>query len=162
MRLIETEDGVDAYEFPGSAGRDGAGAGREHGTLHDGVDCGDELLCSGRRAARAWTRCRLPGADAAANGTVTGTLNWNDLSGGGTQAPITRCQGRGPVDTTGRMTVSNLVSGSSPNYAMARLSDRRMGMVACFRNTSDQYFSGQVFSSRRRRSWRASFSGLMA
>ena len=48
-----------------------------------------------------------------ANGTVTGTLNWNDVSGGGTQAPIT-VSGSWTVDTTGRMTVSNLVSGSSP------------------------------------------------
>ncbi len=52
-----------------------------------------------------------------ANGTLTGTLNWNDLTGKTTQSPIA-FTGSYTVDPTGRATLSNLSDGSTFTYQL--------------------------------------------
>jgi hypothetical protein len=47
-----------------------------------------------------------------AAGAVTGTLNFNDLTGAGVQAPVT-FQGTYTVDSTGRVTMTNLIGGAT-------------------------------------------------
>ena len=51
------------------------------------------------------------------DGSATGTLNWNDPSGSAPQAPIP-CTGTYTVDSTGRVTVSNLTDDSTFTYTL--------------------------------------------
>jgi len=157
MRLIETEDGVDATNFLGVLGGTALGQGASTGHFTTASVTGTNYVF-GAQGSDEHGPLQIAGVlTPAANGTVTGTLNWNDLSGGGTQAPIT-VSGSWTVDTTGRMTVSNLVSGSSPNYAM-RVYLTGDGNGLLLSNTSDSIFAGQVFEQQATTFMAASFSG---
>ena len=157
MRLIETEDGVDATNFLGVLGGTALGQGASTGHFTTASIAGTSYVF-GAQGSDEHGPLQIAGVlTPAANGTVTGTLNWNDLSGGGTQAPIT-VSGSWTVDTTGRMTVSNLVSGSSPNYAM-RVYLTGDGNGLLLSNTSDSIFAGQVFEQQATTFMAASFSG---
>lgn len=157
MRLIETEDAVDAANFLGVMGGTALGQGVNTGHFTTASVAGTRDVF-GAEGEDEHGPLQIAGVlTPAANGTVTGTLNWNDLSSSGVQAPIA-VTGSWTVDAAGRMTVTNLVSGSSPSYAMhIYLTGDGNGLLLS--NTGDSTFAGQVFEQQAATFTAASFSG---
>lgn len=77
------------------------------------------------------------------DGTVTGVLNWNDLSGGRGQAPAD-FTGTYTVDPTGRLTLSNLTDGANFNYSFHLYLDGKGSGLVLANDISDQ-FTGEAF-----------------
>jgi hypothetical protein len=157
MRLIETEDAVDAMNFQGVMGGTALGHGANMGHFTAASVAGTSYVFAAEgedeHGPLQIAGVLTPNAD----GTVTGTLNWNDLSSSGVQAPIA-VTGSWTVDATGRMTVTNLVSGSSPNYAMhIYLTGDGNGLLLS--DTGDSTFAGQVFEQQSGAFTAASFTG---
>jgi hypothetical protein len=157
MRLIETEDAVDAMNFLGVLGGTALGQGANTGKFSTGSVVGTSYVFGAQGTDEHGPLDVAGVLTSGANGTVTGTLNWNDLSGSGTQEPIP-VLGAWTVDATGRMTVSNLVSGSSPSYSMhVYLTGDGSGLLLS--DTNDSIFAGQVFEQQATTFTAASFSG---
>jgi len=157
MRLIETEDAVDAMNFLGVLGGTALGQGANTGKFSTGSVVGTSYVFGAQGTDEHGPLDVAGVLTSGANGTVTGTLNWNDLSGSGTQEPIP-VLGAWAVDATGRMTVSNLVSGSSPSYSMhVYLTGDGSGLLLS--DTNDSIFAGQVFEQQATTFTAASFSG---
>lgn len=92
-----------------------------------------------------------------ADGSATGTLNWNDPSGRAPQAPIL-CTGTYTVDSTGRVTVSNLTDGSTFTYTLhLYLSGGSSALVLS--DDADDGFAGEAFERQAGAITAASFSG---
>jgi hypothetical protein len=92
-----------------------------------------------------------------ADGTLTGTLNSNDLAEGSTQAPIS-FTGTYTVDPTGRVTLSRLSDGSTFNYSLhLYLTGDGNGLLLS--NDTADIFSGQVFQQQTASFTPASFAG---
>jgi hypothetical protein len=85
------------------------------------------------------------------DGTVSGTLNTNDLNGTGTQSPITFTGGALTVDATGRVTLTNLTSNG--NILQLYLSGSGTGTVVSMDGTD--VLSGLAYQQTAG----ASFSG---
>jgi hypothetical protein len=88
-------------------------------------------------------------------GSLTGTLNWNDLSGK-MQAPLP-FTGTWTIDPTGRVTLSNLTDGSTFKYNLHLYLVGNGGLLLS--NDSDDVFSGQVFQQQSSAFTAASFRG---
>jgi hypothetical protein len=92
-----------------------------------------------------------------ADGTVSGTLNWNDQTGSAAQSPIP-FTGSYTVDPTGRVTLTNLTDGSTFHYSsFFYLTGDGNGLVLS--NDSDDVFAGQAFQQQTAAFTAASFSG---
>jgi len=92
-----------------------------------------------------------------AGGVVSGTLNWNDLSGRSPQSPLA-FTGTYTVDPTGRVTLSNLTDGATFNYSLhLYLSGNGGGLVLA--SDVDDVFAGQAFLQQAGAFTAASFSG---
>lgn len=117
MRMVETEDASDNTNFQGvlggtalaqsaSTGNYGNAslAGRSFVFAGDGIDSTGPMNVAGVLTANS-------------DGTVTGLLNWNDLSGTGSQSPRP-FSGTYSVDRTGRVTLTGLTDGSTFNYSL--------------------------------------------
>jgi hypothetical protein len=81
-----------------------------------------------------------------ANGAVTGTLNWNDLTGKATQAPLP-FTGTYAVDPTGRVTLSNLTDGATFTYSL-NLYLAAGGNALLLSNDSNDIFTGEGFEQQ--------------
>lgn len=92
-----------------------------------------------------------------AGGTVTGTLNWNDLHEGAPQNPLA-FSGTYTVDPTGRVTLTNLTDGASFKYSMHVYLTGNGGGLLLASDVND-LFSGQVFQQQGGAFTAASFSG---
>jgi hypothetical protein len=162
VRLIETEDQIDATNFLGVLGGTALGQGANTGRFSTASVAGTSYVFGAQgddgRGPVQMAGVVTAGANgASANGPVTGTLNWNDLSGSGRQEPIA-VSGSWTVDTTGRMTVTNLTDGSSFHYSMhVYLTGDGNGLLLS--NDSDDVFVGQVFEQQATTFTAASFSG---
>jgi hypothetical protein len=157
MRLIETEDGVDAANFLGVMGGTALGQGANTGHFTTAGIAGTSYVFAAEGEDQNGPLQIAGVLTPKSDGTVTGTLNWNDLSSSGVQAPIA-VTGSWTVDATGRMTVTNLVSGSSPNYAMhIYLTGDGNGLLLS--DTGDSTFAGQVFEQEAATFTASSFSG---
>jgi hypothetical protein len=78
-----------------------------------------------------------------ANSTLTGTLNWNDLTATTMQSPIT-FTGSYAVDPTGRVTLSNLSDGSTFTYQLEfYLTGSGQGLLLS--SSTAEMISGQGF-----------------
>ncbi|MGH9600475.1 MAG: hypothetical protein ACRD27_11470, partial [Terracidiphilus sp.] len=92
-----------------------------------------------------------------AGGSVSGTLNWNDLSGKSAQPPLA-FTGSYTVDPEGRVTLSNLTDGATFNYSLhLYLSGSGGGLLLS--NDSDDLFSGEAFERQTGAFTASSFSG---
>ncbi|MGB9032181.1 MAG: hypothetical protein WCC27_18805, partial [Acidobacteriaceae bacterium] len=155
MRLIETEDAVDDANFQGVLGGTALGQGTNTGKFTMASVAGTSYVF-GAQGSDEHGPLDIAGVlTLGANGTVTGTLSWNDVSGGGAQDPVS---GQWTVDATGKMTVSNLTSGSSPVYSM-RVYLTGDGNGLLLSDDSDDIFAGQVFEQQATPFTAASFSG---
>lgn len=92
-----------------------------------------------------------------ANGSVSGLLNWNDLSGKSAQVPQA-FSGSYSVDPAGRVTLTRLTDGSSFSYSM-HLYLAAGGNALLISNDIDDSFDGQAFQQQSTPFTAASFSG---
>lgn len=92
-----------------------------------------------------------------ADGTATGTLNWNDQGGNAPQAPIP-CSGTYTVDPTGRVSVSNLTDGSTFTYTL-HLYLSGGGSALVLSDDDNDAFAGEGFQRQAGTIPAASFSG---
>jgi hypothetical protein len=92
-----------------------------------------------------------------AGGSVSGTLNWNDLSNDSPQAPLA-ATGAWTVDPTGRLTVSNLTDGSTFTYSLHLYLNGSGGGLVLSDDQND-VFAGQTFQQQAAAFGAASFSG---
>jgi hypothetical protein len=91
------------------------------------------------------------------DGSVTGTLNWNDLSLTSPQAPLL-CTGTWTVDPTGRVTVTDLTDGATFTYSM-HLYLSGTGKALVLSADSSDVFAGEAFQQQAAALTAASFSG---
>ncbi len=90
-------------------------------------------------------------------GSATGTLNWNDLSGGAPQNPLA-FTGAYTVDPTGRVTLSNLTDGATFKYSLhLYLTGNGSGLVLS--SDANDVFAGQAFQQQAGAFSAASFNG---
>ena len=92
-----------------------------------------------------------------ADGTLSGTLNWNDLTGTAPVSPIS-VTGTYTVDSTGRVTVPNLSDGGNYNYSLHLYLTGDGNGLLLSNNTGDS-FEGQLFQQQTSPFVAASFSG---
>jgi hypothetical protein len=123
IRLVETTDTLNA-----TTGGEALGQGANTGTFSAASLTSFVFGTSGADANGAF---QVAGVVTATSGTtVSGTLNFNDLTGTVTQPPIT-VSGTYSVDTTGRVTLTNLTDGATINAtAQLYLSGFGTGTVA--------------------------------
>jgi hypothetical protein len=93
-----------------------------------------------------------------ADGSVTGTLNWNDLTGTAPQSPLP-FTGTYTVDPTGRVTLSQLTDGATFNYSL-HLYLAAGGNALLLSNDSHDAFLGQGFQRQSTPFTAASFNGV--
>jgi hypothetical protein len=89
--------------------------------------------------------------------SMTGTLNWNDLTGSGNQSPIP-FTGSYTVDPTGRATLSNVTDGNTFNYQL-QLYLTGSGQGLLLSSDTGQMISGRSFQQQTGSFSAASFSG---
>lgn len=92
-----------------------------------------------------------------ADGTLSGTLNRNDLTGSTSQSPVP-VTGTYTVDPTGRVTISSLSDGSTFNDSL-HLYLGGSGNGFLLSNDSGEIFDGQIFQQQTGTFSAASFSG---
>jgi hypothetical protein len=95
---------------------------------------------------------------ATADGNLTGTLNWNDLTAKATQSPII-FTGSYSVDSDGRATLSNLTDGSTFTYDLEfYLSGSGEGLLLS--GSTAQMIAGRALQQQTGTFSAASFSGV--
>jgi hypothetical protein len=92
-----------------------------------------------------------------ADGTIAGTLNWNDLTGKTAQSPLS-FTGAYTVDPTGRVTLSQLTDGATFHYAM-HVYLAASGNALLLSNDGADAFEGQAFQQQAGALTAAAFSG---
>ncbi len=149
--IFLTETGGD--NFLGVQGGQALGQGASTGTFTT-----SSLANSSYVFAISQTGLQVAGVfTAGANGSLTGTLNRNNLTGTGAQSPIP-FTGSYTVDPTGRVTLSNLTDGSTFNYSLhLYLSGSGNGLLAD--NGTSTQLIGQAFQQQTVPFTAASFSG---
>lgn len=115
IRLVETS----GDQFMGAIGGTALGQGSNTGKFGAGSIAGSSYVF----AANSWPTnygvvLQVAGVlTATAGGSLTGTLNWNNLSSSGVQSP-TAFTGAYSVDPTGRTTLANLTAGDGFNLPL--------------------------------------------
>jgi hypothetical protein len=92
-----------------------------------------------------------------ANGSASGTLNWNDLSGKSTQSPLA-LTGSYTVDSAGRVTLTQLTDGATFSYSLHGYLASN-GYLLLLSNDSSDAFSGQGFQQQSSALTATAFSG---
>ena len=157
IRLIETSGANEATSFQGVLGGTALGQGGNTGQFNTASIAGSSYVI-GAQGEDGQGVLQIAGVlTANANGTVTGTLNWNDRSGTTAQSPLP-FTGTYTVDPTGRMTLSQLTDGATFNYSM-HLYLAAGGNALLLSNDSHDAFDGQGFQQQTSTITAASFSG---
>jgi hypothetical protein len=105
IHLVETTD-----TLAGITGGEALGQGNNTGTFNTASVSGSSFVF-GATGGNTTSQFQMAGVlTANSGGTVSGTLNCNDLSGACTQSPTTFTGGAYTVDATGRVTLTNLTS----------------------------------------------------
>jgi hypothetical protein len=157
IRLIGTGYNNDA-NFQGVLGGTALGQGSNTGLFSVASIAGSSYVF-GAQGNDAQGPFQVAGVFTAnADGSVTGTLNWNDLSGTTPQSPLP-FTGTYTVDPTGRVTLSQLTDGATFHYAM-HLYLAAGGSALLLSNDTADAFQGQGFQQQTGAFTAASFSGL--
>lgn len=155
IRLIETGDAIDNTNFQGVLGGTALGQGASTGHFSAASITGSSYVF-GAQGSDTRGPLQLAGVlTANASGTMTGTLNWNDLTNAAqTPLPFT---GSYTVDPTGRVNVSGL-TGLSFSYSFhLYLTGDGNGLLLS--NDTADIFNGQAFQQLAAPFTAASFSG---
>ena len=157
IRLIGTGDNNEA-NFQGVLGGTALGQGSNTGQFSVANIAGSSYVF-GAQGNDAQGPLQVAGVFMAnADGSVTGTLNWNDLTGTTTQSPLP-FTGTYTVDPTGRVTLSQLTDRATFHYAM-HVYLAAGGNALLLSNDTADAFQGQGFQQQTGAFTAASFSGL--
>jgi hypothetical protein len=157
IRLIETGDLNDNTNFQGVLGGTALGQGTSTGQFAITSIAGSSYVF-GAQGNDTHGTLQLAGVfTPKADGTLTGTLNWNDLTNNSTQTPLP-FTGTYTVDPTGRVTLSNLTDGSTFNYGF-HLYLAANNNALLLSNDKNDIFSGQSFQQQTAAFPPAAFSG---
>jgi hypothetical protein len=157
IRLIESGDTSDGANYQGVLGGLALGQGADTGQFSAAAVAGSRYVF-GAQGEDAQDSLQIAGVFALnANGSVTGTLNWNDLTGKAAQAPQP-FTGTYSVDPTGRLTLTQLSDGSAFAYSM-HVYLAAGGNALLISNDNDDTFDGQAFQQQATAFTAASFSG---
>ena len=157
IRLVETGDNSGSNSFQGVLGGLALGQGTNTGQFTDSSFAGSSYVF-GATGEDTYGTLEVAGVITAnTGGTLTGTLNWNDLSRQGTQAPLT-FTGTYTVDPTGRVTLTSLTDGSTFNYSLHLYLTGNGNGLLLSSDTADS-FAGQAFQRQAGSFSAASLSG---
>jgi hypothetical protein len=156
IRLIETNDAFDNTNFQGVMGGTALGQGANTGKFTAASVTGFTYVFAAQ-GTDGRGPLQLAGLlTAGTSGTITGTLNWNDLTNT-VQSPLP-FTGTYTVDPTGRVTVSKIV-GSTFGYSFhLYLTGDGNGLLLS--NDTADIFNGQAFQQQAFPFTAASFSGM--
>ena len=158
LRLVET--GGD--NFQGAVGGTALAQGASTGSFGAGTIAGSSYVFAADRWLTNDTGpLQVAGVfTAQAGGSLTGTLNWNNLSAKQAQSP-TPFTGSYTVDSTGRASLSNLTDGATFTYQLQLyLTGNGQGLVLS--SDPDQMIAGRSFQQQAGSFSAASFSGTYA
>jgi hypothetical protein len=155
LRLVETS----GDNFQGAVGGTALAQGTSTGNFSpSSIAASSYVFAAGRWPTNDTGPLQIAGVFAAgADGSLTGTLNWNNLSAKQAQSPIP-FTGSYAVDATGRATLSNLTDGATFKYQLQLyLTGNGQGLVL----SSDpaDVIAGQGFQQQTGPFSAASFSG---
>jgi hypothetical protein len=157
MRLIEVGDPDNSYQVPGAIGGIALAQGASTGKFSAASVVGSSYVF-GAEGEDGQGVLQVAGVMTfGAGDKVTGTLNWNDLSGKSAQSPLPFA-GSYTVDPTGRVTVTDLTDGSSFTYSLHFYLDANGGGPVLSAD-NDDVFAGQAFEQQAGGFSAASFSG---
>jgi hypothetical protein len=157
IRLIETGDADDTTNFQGVLGGTALGQGASTGGFSAASIAGSTYVF-GAQGSDQRGPLQMAGIVTPATGsTLTGTLNWNDLTGNSAQKPLP-FSGSYTVDPSGRITLSNLTDGSTFNYTL-HMYLAANGHALLLSNDSDDIFEGEAFQQQSTGFTAASFTG---
>ena len=157
IRLIESGDTSDPANYQGVLGGLALGQGADSGQFSTAAVAGSAFVF-GAQGDDAQGSLQIAGVLILnANGSVNGTLNWNDLTGKTAQTPQP-FTGTYSVDPTGRVTLTQLTNASTFSYSM-HFYLAAGGNVVLISNDTDDSFDGQGFLQQSTPFTAASFSG---
>lgn len=146
LRLIDVGDPENSYVVVGPMEGVALGQGANTGKFSDGSLAGTSYVL-GAEGEDQQGPLQMAGAITLnAGGTVTGTLNWNDLSRSAAQSPLP-VTGTYTVDPSGRVTLTNLTDGATFQYSMHLDLDGSGGGLI-LSNDADDVFSGEAFQQQ--------------
>ncbi len=157
IRLIDVGSANNSYVVEGAAGGVALGQGANTGQFGAASVAGSSYVFGAEGEDRNGTLQIAGVVTFDAGGSVTGTLNWNDLSGKSPQAPL-QFTGSYAVDPTGRVTLTDLTDGSSFTYSLHLYLDGNGGGLVLSADTED-VFAGRAFQQQTGAFNAASFSG---
>jgi hypothetical protein len=143
IRLIETGDQQDSTNFQGVLGGTALGQGANTGGFSTASVAGSSYVFGGV-GDDTQGPLQLAGVlTLNSDQSVAGTLNWNDLTGSGAQAPAA-FTGTYTIDPTGRATISKATDGSGFSYSFhLYLTGDGNGLLLS--NDTNDLFLGQAF-----------------
>ena len=154
MRLVETLDTADTTNFQGVLGGTALAQGADTGRFSAASLAGQSYVLGGQGIDTIGLLDVAGVLTLQQDGTVTGMLNWNDLSGSGAQNPLP-ASGTYSVDPTGRVTVTDLTDGSTFAYSLhLYLASNGTGLLQS--NDTNDVFDGEMFEQQAG----ASLSGI--
>ena len=157
IRLIESGNPGNTANYQGVLGGLALGQGAGTGQFSTATVLGGSYVF-GAQGDDAQGSLQIAGVlTLGANGSVTGTLNWNDLTGKAAQAPQP-FTGTYSVDPTGRVTLTQLTNSSTFSYSM-HFYLAAGGNALLLSNDNDDTFDGQGFQQQSAAFTAASFSG---
>jgi hypothetical protein len=157
LRLIETGDQTDNTNFQGVLGGSALCQGSSAGHFTTG-SLTNASYVFGAQGSDTNGTLQLAGVlTPKSDGSLAGTLNWNDLTASTAQKPVV-VTGTYTIDPTGRVTFSNISDGSTLNYAF-HLYLTGDGNALLLSNQNDSIFVGQAFQQQTASFTASSFSG---
>lgn len=157
IRLIGSGDPGSAANYQGVLGGLALGQGTGTGQFSTAAVSGSSYVF-GAQGSDQQGPLQIAGVlTLGANGSATGVLNWNDLSGKAAQAPLS-FTGTYALDPTGRVTLTQLTDASSFSYSMhLYLAGENALLIS---NDANDSFDGQGLAQRTGAFSPASLSGL--
>jgi hypothetical protein len=157
IRLNQLSDPAYSYVYSGISGGTALGQGASTGKFSPASVAGTSYVFAVQGEDMRGPLQIAGVVTLSAGGGATGTLNWNDLSGGAPQNPLA-FTGAYTVDPTGRVTLSNLTDGATFKYSLhLYLTGNGSGLVLS--SDADDVFSGQAFQQQAGAFSAASFNG---
>jgi hypothetical protein len=146
--------------YQGAMGGVALGQGTATGQFNNTSITGSTYVFGAANATYGGTYAIAGALTTSAGGTMTGTLNWNDLGGKEPQTPIS-VTGAWTIDPTGRATLSNITDGAAFTTSL-HLYLTGDGNALVLSDTNAQTFAGQAFQRQVATLTTASFSGTYA
>jgi hypothetical protein len=157
LRLIEIDSSNTPNSFQGVLSGQALGQGGETGQFNAASLAGQSYVfgAQGNDASGALQLAGIITPDA--GGGISGTLNWNDLSGKSAQSPLS-VSGTWTVDATGRATLKQLTDGATFTYS-AHLYLAAGGNALLLSADTADVFAGEAYSQQGGSLGAASLSG---